>query len=86
MLACVFAAIEEPASLLWSIDAIAGEPPSPAALLSRCIKTDWPVAKVDYTTEGLVTVTSRDGRIERGTHVVSALPLSVLQDGVSFSS
>ncbi|CAM9352490.1 unnamed protein product [Scytosiphon promiscuus] len=54
--------------------------------LERCIQTDWPVAKVDYTTEGLVTVTCRDGRIERGTHVVSALPLSVLQDGdVEFS-
>lgn len=29
-----------------------------------------------------MTVTCRDGREERGTHVVSALPLSVLQDGV----
>ncbi|CAM9593648.1 unnamed protein product, partial [Hapterophycus canaliculatus] len=54
--------------------------------LERCIRTDWPVAKVDCTTEGLVTVTCRDGRLERGTHVVSALPLSVLQDGdVEFS-
>ncbi|CAM9469712.1 unnamed protein product [Pylaiella littoralis] len=52
-----------------------------SAGLESCIQTDWTVASVDYSTAGLVTVTCRDGRIERGTQVVSALPLSVLQDG-----
>lgn len=42
------------------------------------------MSKVEFTASGLATVTCRNGRIEQGTHVVSALPLSVLQDGVSF--
>ncbi|CAM9185090.1 unnamed protein product, partial [Laminaria digitata] len=44
-------------------------------------QTDWPVAKINYAEEGGVTVTCRDGRLEKGTHVVSTLPLSVLRDG-----
>ncbi|CAM9146604.1 unnamed protein product [Ectocarpus sp. 12 AP-2014] len=52
-----------------------------SAGLESCIQTDWPVSKVEFTASGLATVTCRDGRIEQGTHVVSALPLSVLQDG-----
>ncbi|CAN0485189.1 unnamed protein product [Ectocarpus sp. 8 AP-2014] len=52
-----------------------------SAGLESCIQTDWPVSKVEFTASGLATVTRRDGRIEQGTHVVSALPLSVLQDG-----
>eukprot|EP00752_Nemacystus_decipiens_P010662 g9494.t1 len=52
-----------------------------SAGLDSCIKTEWPVASVDYKTAGRVTVTCKDGRTEQGTHVVSALPLSVLQDG-----
>ncbi|CAM9102885.1 unnamed protein product [Ectocarpus fasciculatus] len=52
-----------------------------SAGLESCIQTDWPVSKVECTASGLTTVTCRDGRVEQGTHVVSALPLSVLQDG-----
>ncbi|CAM9221628.1 unnamed protein product [Ectocarpus sp. 4 AP-2014] len=52
-----------------------------SAGLESCIQTDWPVSKVEFTASGLATVTCRDGRIEQGTLVVSALPLSVLQDG-----
>lgn len=40
------------------------------------------MANIKYVEEGDVTVTCRDGRVEKGTHVVSTLPLSVLTDGV----
>lgn len=42
--------------------------------------------KVEYSRAGRVSVTCRDGRVEDGTHVVSTLPLSVLQDGASVQS
>ncbi|CAM9175386.1 unnamed protein product [Sphacelaria rigidula] len=57
-----------------------------ASGIRSCIQTSWPAAKVDYGTPGRVLVTCEDGRTEQGTHLVSTLPLSVMQDGdVEFS-
>lgn len=51
--------------------------------IRSCIRTGCPAVKVEYGVPGRVVVTCGDGREEEGTHVVSTLPLSVMQDGVS---
>ncbi|MGC5702125.1 FAD-dependent oxidoreductase [Pseudomonas sp. NFXW11] len=49
------------------------------------ISTDWPVAKITQDADG-VTLESRDGRVERGSHLLLSVPLGVLKAGsIEFS-
>lgn len=52
-----------------------------ASKVNGGVRTGWPVASIDYSVPGVVTLTNDKGEVIRGSAVVSTAPVAVLKRG-----